>query len=182
MFPFVNDTGSEWMAVYEDDLLELQLLDFTMDRAPLLPLTPFASQAFRSAFDQHMIYEIFLIEVCLYTPDGDQMTSWDTVPVVVRPGRAPSEYTRLDGPWLRWKLFTLTLPNTFGGTYVFDDVSAFTTLVPTLGVNARPYDHPHLPKMTYEPAVNPSRIRRGPQGYVGRWASPPPQDINKAEG
>ncbi|KAJ5591559.1 uncharacterized protein N7459_001928 [Penicillium hispanicum] len=109
-FPFQDDTGSSVMTIYQEDLDLLKNLHFIHTKTKLDP--PLCGMVTVYGYDgQDLTEKNILIEVNLMDTSGQEMSTWDRVECIVRRGSVVTEkIPRLNGPWLRYKLYTGTAP------------------------------------------------------------------------
>lgn len=142
---FIDDTGSDLMVINDSDKLLLEKL-----AGRRLLLLGMAEGRLADGSWNHVL--VVSVQVTVYTTswtksgtsynvdaNGNriltptQMTSWDTIQCAVRPGGGGvDDPPRLNGPWLRHKLYTATAPDGQDLMQVMDDHSGFNRFVPNV--------------------------------------------------
>lgn len=144
---FMQDTGATFMTLYENDLQYLQSMDLTVARAPGVPLPMIGCHAYATlhTIGGGVIVPLTMACVCLHhEPSGDEMTCWDFIQVAVMPGQrtwgiaGPPSIPRLDGAWLRFKLYRGSAPVQADGnnTHVAEKKTTMVTRIPASGAHS----------------------------------------------
>ncbi|KAJ5791348.1 uncharacterized protein N7518_008359 [Penicillium psychrosexuale] len=117
-FQFKDDTGADYMVLYDNDVellrVNLQAKGTVYSIPPLLGvLVVTLGDGSKKAM---LVREL---EVNMWDEQQKQYmaASWDSIPVVVLPGRGTK---RLNGPWMRWKFYTGTAPDNSNRLWIYD--------------------------------------------------------------
>ncbi|CAG8169889.1 unnamed protein product [Penicillium olsonii] len=114
-FSMIDDTGASMMQIYAGDVdymrenCPMTLIDGPFDMPPLLGVVVMvlADGTENSRYCR-------AIEANLRKPNGGYAGPWEPIPVSIEPGDAivnGHKRCRLNGPWLRWRLYTATVPH-----------------------------------------------------------------------
>lgn len=132
----MDDTGADLMRIYEGDLQTLRGYDpeFDQSNPTAIDLPPLLGGIYTGLANGTWIGDYArAIEVTIRDVDGLEMTDWDPVQCIIMPGNAPVRRPlRLNGPWLRYKLYTATAPDNTNRLFIHDKKAGFTEKVPTV--------------------------------------------------
>jgi hypothetical protein len=105
---FVYDTGASYMSIYEGDLDVLIGPNYIGNPLPI----PNLGDGVVHTANGLATNSYFEIEATVLDRKGRRMTKWTRLICNLRPGHHPTTTAtdRLDGPFLRWLLFTSTTP------------------------------------------------------------------------
>ncbi|KAJ5703197.1 hypothetical protein N7488_010745 [Penicillium malachiteum] len=110
-FTFLYDTGSTMCRIYEDDLTQLQGHWTVDDPGHNIPIMGNVLAEEHSSFTGD---RVVMVEVALRHPGlhETRLTPWVRIQCAVTGGSCPVDSPkRLDGPWIRYFMHTLTEPN-----------------------------------------------------------------------
>ncbi|KAJ6014290.1 hypothetical protein N7540_008881 [Penicillium herquei] len=110
-FTFLYDTGSTMCRIFEDDLTQLQGHWTVNDPGHNIPLMGTVLAEEHSSFTGD---RVVMVEVALRHPglQDTRLTPWVRIQCAVTTGSCPTDSPRrLDGPWIRYFMHTLTEPN-----------------------------------------------------------------------
>ncbi|OQE19176.1 hypothetical protein PENSTE_c016G03879, partial [Penicillium steckii] len=120
---FLEDTGSQIMCIFNNDMLNLMGGDVQFSTAPFKHIMGY--QSFGTASGRQFVAKIIAVQVNMmgFNEFGNSvlMTDWTTIGCAVfdQNEQAPNgPRNRLNGPWLRKALYTGTAPTLFPSLFV----------------------------------------------------------------
>ncbi|KAF3030996.1 hypothetical protein E8E15_011499 [Penicillium rubens] len=117
-FSFKDDTGADYMVLYENDVnrlrinLQAQGLMYPIPRLLGVLVVTLGDGSKKAMLVRELEVNMWDEHEKQYMAD-----SWDSIPVVVLPGRGTK---RLNGPWMRWKFYTATAPDNSNRLWIYD--------------------------------------------------------------
>ncbi|KAJ5877330.1 hypothetical protein N7455_000795 [Penicillium solitum] len=105
-FQFKDDTGADYMVLYDEDVTRLSTnLQANDVSYPLPRILGVLVVTLGDGSKKAMLVRELEVNI------------WDSIPVVVLPGRGTK---RLNGPWMRWKFYTGTAPDNSNRLWIYD--------------------------------------------------------------
>lgn len=180
-FEFMHDTGADFMMIYEEDLRTMQRNEINQGKrpSPVFPIGTTAVRTFNGIYNAHIYAVTARIEAmhsntaenAIASPVAYALTTWDTVFTIVRPGSINDPgnlLPRIDGPWIRYKLWTATVPDGAGEVHVASSMRALSknisTAPGTRGFQPNDYRDIPYPPMG-PPSTNPPPFGHFPPNY-----------------
>ncbi|KAJ5092982.1 hypothetical protein N7456_008843 [Penicillium angulare] len=127
-FKFMHDTGADFMMIYEEDLRTLQQNEIDQGKAPspVVCVGTTTVQTLMGPFHAHIYTVTVRVQSQMApavdgeAPDVKFMTNWESIFTIVKPGSVndAGSIPRIDGPWIRYRLWTATRPDDTGETHV----------------------------------------------------------------
>ncbi|KGO76962.1 hypothetical protein PITC_003830 [Penicillium italicum] len=121
-FPFMDDTGSTHMSIFEDDINILRNMDARGGQ--VYPLPRCLGVGLLYVADGRRVPSLFReLEVNMWSSDQSSWMSpsWQAIPVSINPGRSTrAGADRLSGSWLRHRFYTGTCPDQSMRLWVFN--------------------------------------------------------------
>lgn len=117
-FKFKDDTGADYMVLYDEDVNRLRTnLQANGVSYPLPRFLRVLVVTLADGSNKAML--VRELEVNMWDEKERQYmaASWDSIPVVVLPGRGTK---RLNGPWMRSKFYTGTAPDNSNRLWIYD--------------------------------------------------------------
>ncbi|CAG8891310.1 unnamed protein product [Penicillium egyptiacum] len=115
-FPFMDDTGSTHMSIFEDDISILQ-------DNKTYPLPRCLGVGVHYTSDDRRVPSLYReLEVNMWSVDeGSWISKWEAIPASIRSGQATrAGADRLTGSWLRHRFYTGTCPDQSMRLWVFN--------------------------------------------------------------
>ncbi|KAJ5647192.1 hypothetical protein N7490_003564 [Penicillium lividum] len=129
-FEFVDDTGADSMTVDSNaDITALQdIVEAAGGHRPRKP--PMTGYAVLLVANYQVVYNpVLLLEVNIIGPSGVPVfPNWDRIQVALSRAPPGEEIHRLNGPWLRQKLFTATVPDSLSDLWIGDADDLFDNI------------------------------------------------------
>ncbi|OQE08686.1 hypothetical protein PENVUL_c009G03706 [Penicillium vulpinum] len=120
-FPFMDDTGSTHMSVFEDDI---DILRTDARNGNIYPLPRCLGVGVLYVADGRQVPTLFReFEVNMWSTDesGWMAPNWEAIPASIQPGRSTrAGHDRLSGSWLRHRFYTGTCPDQSMRLWVFN--------------------------------------------------------------
>ncbi|CAG8889577.1 unnamed protein product [Penicillium egyptiacum] len=117
-FSFKDDTGADYMVLYENNVDQLRTnLQAKGIMYPVPRLLSVLVGTLGDGSKEAML--VRELEVNMWDEQEKQYmaASWDSIPVVVLPERGTK---RRNGPWMRWKFYTATAPDNSNCLWLYD--------------------------------------------------------------
>lgn len=133
VLPFIDDTGSDYMCIYDNNIRDMQNY-YTNNR--LAGTAPLMSPTYVSLANGDRIHCVVrsMWDNINNPGTGNQMTSTTCIPTICwyHDRNAAHAPKRLNGPWLRSKLYTASAPSGTPNLWIFNNKSGFNERVPSI--------------------------------------------------
>lgn len=113
----IDDTGASLMQIWASDVTRLMGMNPNRAEEGPYPMPRIFGCSTLTLADSSVVTILIReLEVNLLNPDtGEYMADyWETIPVTIQPGHCiqnGNRRVRLNGPWMRWRFWTTTVPN-----------------------------------------------------------------------
>ncbi|KAJ5587477.1 uncharacterized protein N7459_003242 [Penicillium hispanicum] len=130
---FIDDTGSDYMCIYDDDVDDIVDYYATYGICGIAPLMGPTYVAMPNGERFRCIVRSVWVNI-FHPVVGREMASWDRIQCIcwTHDPNVPNAPKRLNGPWIRSKLYTASAPQGGGNLWVFNNKSGFTERVPSV--------------------------------------------------
>ncbi|CRL25160.1 unnamed protein product [Penicillium camemberti] len=117
-FQFKDDTGADYMVLHDEDVNRLRTnLQANGVSYPLPRTLGVLVVTLGDGSKKAMLVRELEVNMWDEKEKKYMAASWDSIPVVVLPGRGTK---RLNGPWMRWKFYTGTAPDNSNRLWIYD--------------------------------------------------------------
>lgn len=98
------------MTIYDSDIEQINILEQSSTGEQPPPIQCLGVHLFVTPIASKMVH-VVRVHVSLFDDNSEPLTSRDPIEAFLVPGMASRATPRLDGPWLRHKLYTTSEPN-----------------------------------------------------------------------
>ncbi|KAJ5788142.1 hypothetical protein N7457_003132 [Penicillium paradoxum] len=115
---FKDDTGADYMTINDDDISAMRVDPTgTGGLHPLPRIMGVLSVTLADGSGRNMLVRELQANIWDADERRYMVPEWDSIPAVINPTTGAK---RLNGPWLRWKLYTATCPDNSRRLWIYD--------------------------------------------------------------
>ncbi|KAJ5169197.1 uncharacterized protein N7482_004791 [Penicillium canariense] len=147
VLPCTDDTGSDYSCLYYEDITDILDWYRTQNLIGYAPVAHITHVSLANGVRQ--LFAVVFLWINLHHPSQaghPPMPSWDLIQCIVwtHPRSSYNRPARINGPWMRFKIYTASAPEGTPNMWLFDKKSGFIERVPTVRTAMHQRIMPHL--------------------------------------